>query len=190
MKFLLFGFLGLIALGVIMAVAGGGEDAAPSTTPETTAPATESAAPEAKEEAPAEEPAKVTGIGETLKVGDVTYTVHGRTEAANVGGEYGETAKGKYLVLDVTVKNEGKESLMVDSSLFKLKSGDTVYEADSTASMYANEQADFFLTDLNSGLEMKGNVVFDIPTEAHTAELMLQVQTGMFGTETGLIALQ
>lgn len=193
LKLLAFGFVGLILLVAIAGIfTSGGETTAP-VAESTPAPATETkteAAPEEKKEEKKEEPAKVIGIGESLKVGDVVYTVHGRTEATNVGGEWGETAKGKYLILDVTVKNEGKEALMVDSSLFKVKSGDTTYESDAGASMYANDSVDFFYEEINSGIELKGNVVFDIPADAHGKPLTLEVMTGIFGTETGQIALQ
>src|SRR5690606_25839078 len=101
-------------------LSGGGEEATPT---ESTSGGTEEKAAE---------PEKVAGIGDELTVGDVTYTVHGRTEATNVGGEYGENAKGQYLILDVTVKNNGNEALLVDTSLFKLTSGETTYEADAT----------------------------------------------------------
>src|SRR5690606_31034581 len=106
---------------IIVAVSGGGEEATPE--PATSTGTTETTPAEAPAEEPAEAPAEeVKGIGESLKVGDVVYTVNSRTEATNVGGEFGQTAKGKYLVLDVTVKNEGNEALLVDTSLFKLVS--------------------------------------------------------------------
>lgn len=140
---------------------------------------------------PKKETNNVAGMGQPVKVGDVVFTANKKSTADNVGGEYGQNAQGTYLIVNVTVKNEGKEAVTTDASFFKLKVGDTEYAADSTASVYANEQADFFLQQINPGIENKGNVVFDVPADvANNPDAILQVQTGFFGTETGEISLK
>ncbi|WP_099363984.1 DUF4352 domain-containing protein [Fredinandcohnia onubensis] len=135
-----------------------------------------------------EEEVQTVGIGQPLMVGDVVFTVTGTSTATNIGGEYGKNSSGEFFILDVVVKNEGKEAITTDSSFFKLMSGDITYEADSEAGIWANEDNNFFLQDVNPGIENKGKVVFDIP--AGTSNLVLQVQTGFWGTETGEITLQ
>lgn len=129
-------------------------------------------------------------IGEVTKVGDVEYIVNSKSISQNVGGEYGKTANGSYLILNVTVKNSGKKSITVTNDFFKLLKGDTEYETDSVAGMYANEEGKFFLSELNPENSITGNVVFDLNAEtANASELVLQVQTGVWGTQKGKINL-
>ena len=129
-------------------------------------------------------------IGEVTKVGDVEYIVNSKSVSQNVGGEYGKTANGSYLILNVTVKNSGKKSITVTNDFFKLLKGDTEYETDSVAGMYANEEGKVFLSELNPKNSITGNVVFDLNAEtANASGLVLQVQTGVWGTQKGKINL-
>ena len=59
-------------------------------------------------------------IGEVVKVGDVEYIVNSKSLSQNVGGEFGKNANGIYLILNVTVKNNGKKSITVTDDFFKL----------------------------------------------------------------------
>lgn len=145
---------------------------------------------EAKTEEVEEVEETIAGIGETVRVGDVEFTVNDITTATNVGGEWGENSQGTYLLINTSVTNVGNEAITTDSSFFKLKVGDKTYEADSTAGIYANEDADFFLVQVNPDLTATGYVVFDVSDSVlNSPELTLQVQTGFWGTETGLIDL-
>lgn len=129
-------------------------------------------------------------IGDLVKVGDVEYTVNSRTTAQNFGGEYGVNANGTYLVLNVTVKNTGNKAITVTDSFFKLFKDKAEFEVDSTAGIYANEDANFFLSDVNPGSSITGNVIFDVTTEiANDSSIILQVQTGFWGTQKGQIQL-
>ncbi len=77
-------------------------------------------------------------------------------------------AKGIFVVADVTIKNKGKEALTIDSSMFKLKSGDKTFEADNTGSMSANQsdngsiENSFFLQRINPDSTAQGKIVFDV----------------------------
>ncbi|NQP29392.1 DUF4352 domain-containing protein [Streptococcus suis] len=123
-------------------------------------------------------------------VGDVLYIVHSKEVTTNVGGEFGKTANGVFLVLRVTVKNNGKEAITVTDDFFTLLKGDVEYKSDSTAGIYANQDAKFFLTEVNPENSVTGNVVFDITEEiANDPSIQLRVQTGFWGTETGVINL-
>jgi Domain of unknown function (DUF4352) len=188
-------------LGVIIiaaAASGGGEE----TEQASTEPKEETKAEQPKKEEPKkEEPKKEEksfGIGQEVKVGDMVYKVNGKTAADQVGpSALPEKASGKFIVIDVTLKNNGNEAVTVDASFFKLKRGEKTYEADSAASMSANQGEDgsiensFFLQELNPDSEITGKVVFDVaPEVAQAADLQLQVQTGVFGTETEVINLQ
>ncbi|MCM3757362.1 DUF4352 domain-containing protein [Sporosarcina aquimarina] len=172
-----------------IAVSTGREDEATTadTTPLKEQPAKAETPKKAK---PEKKEAKVTGVGEVVKVGKVEFTVNSTSTAKNVGGEYGQNAQGTYLLVNVTVKNTGNESITADTSFFQIKAGDKTYDADSTASIYANEATDFFRQQVNPDLSATGVVVFDVSDELiANPELMLQVQTGFFGTETGLIKI-
>jgi len=185
----------LIAIIVVGSIAtSGGETETASTTVDTEATApddTKTDDSKDKKKEPAKEEKSTAKIGDVLKVGDVVFTANGTSTASNVGGEYGQDAQGVYYIVDVTVKNEGKEAITTDSSFFTLKSGDTTYDANATADIYINEAGGgFFFQSINPGIENKGKIVFDIPKEiAESNDLVLGVQTGMFGTETGEISL-
>ncbi|ATP42336.1 hypothetical protein CSE16_01345 [Solibacillus sp. R5-41] len=176
----------LIIVIVFIAIGSGGEDT-PVTNDKAETPKTETA--DKKEPAKKEEP-KVASIGEVVTVGDVEFTVNGTSTAKNVGGQFGSNAQGTYLLVDVTVTNKGNEAITTDSSFFKLKVGEKTYEADSTASMHTDMELKFFLQQVNPDLSNAGTVVFDVTDEViANPDLMLQVQTGFFGTETGLIKI-
>lgn len=134
--------------------------------------------------------APIYKVGETFKVGNVEYTVHSKEITQNVGGEYGKNANGTYLILNVTVKNNGSKSITITDSFFVLLKGKTKYEADSSAGIYANDDGDFFYSELNPENSATGNVVFDIsPETANDPNLQLQVQTGYWGTQKGLVKI-
>lgn len=173
----------LLAIIVVGAIAsGGGED-----TPDT---AGEGSTDTPKADAPAKEEAKIAGIGEVVKVGDVEFTVNSTSTAKNVGGEWGSNAQGTYLLVNVTVTNKGNEAITTDTSFFKLKAGEKTYEADSTASMHTDKDLKFFLQQVNPDISNTGTVVFDVTDEViANPELKLQVQSGFWGTETGEIKI-
>lgn len=178
----------LIAIIIVIAVTSGGEDTPTETADSGKEKTVETSAP-AKKEAKKEE-VKVAGIGEVVKVGDVEFTVNKTSTAKNVGGEYGSNSQGTYLLVDVTVKNVGNEAITTDASFFKLQAGEKTYDADSSASISADPELKFFMQQVNPDLSNTGTVVFDVTDELiANPDLMIQVQTGFFGTETGTIKI-
>jgi len=188
----------VIAIIVVIAIAGGGEE--DDSTTVNSQPKSENTKTEAKADVPSkkEEKKDAYAIGDTVKVGKMEYKINGKSTGTSVGPSVLPTeAKGKFLVLDVTVKNNGNEAVMVDSSFFKLKRGEKTYEADAAASLSANQGEDgnikngFLADELNPDSEMTGKVVFDVAADAADAtDLSVQVQTGVFGTETEAITLK
>ena len=130
-------------------------------------------------------------MGQPLRVGNVEYVVNSRNVTDKVGTDFiGKKANGVYLIVNVTVKNLGDESLRVSDDFFTLLKDNKEYESDGTAGMYLNEDSQFFLSKINPDSELTGNVVFDVTQEiANDTNLKLQVQTGSWGTEKGLIDL-
>jgi hypothetical protein len=184
----------VLAIIIIFAIASGGGDDTNDT-----ANKNETTNDTAKEdETGKNEEAKIFGIGEQVTVGDMVYTVTNKSTADQVGPSIlPEKASEKFIVIDVTVRNNGNEAVTVDSSFFKLKRGEKTYEADTAASMSANQgengtiENSFFMQQLNPDSEMSGRIVFDVaPEVADATDLQIQVQTGAFGTETELINLQ
>ncbi|HFI0177634.1 TPA: DUF4352 domain-containing protein [Streptococcus suis] len=181
--------VGLFVIGGLQSVLGGGSNSSTSSsqaTSTTTQTTTETSA------SSSEKSEEVTySIGQEVPVGDVVYLVNSKEVTTNVGGEFGKTANGVFLVLNVTVKNNGKEAITVTDDFFTLLKGDVEYKSDSTAGIYANQDAKFFLTEVNPENSVTGNVVFDITEEtANDPSIQLRVQTVFWGTETGVINLQ
>lgn len=143
-----------------------------------------------KEEQPAEE-VKAYNISDEVNVGDVMYVVNGIETATNVGGEYGQNSKGTYLIVSISVTNNGSEALSVSDDFFVLKNDGKEYKSDAMAAIYANDDSSFFLESINPDLTMSGKVIFDVSDAViDSTTKQLQVATGFWGTETELINLQ
>ncbi|MCG3418232.1 DUF4352 domain-containing protein [Oceanobacillus jordanicus] len=188
----------VLAIIVVIAIAGGGEeeaDTANKSSKESTDQASEVKAEEESSE-PAEEEVKTAKIGEPSTVGDVTFTVNGveETSEINSGNEYVDnaTTSGKYIILDLNVQNGKSEAITVDSSFFKLIADGTEYEptTDGTVMMAMGDaMSDFFLTQINPNLEKSGKIVIEVGADEELSNMVLQAQTGVFGTEMTEISL-
>lgn len=183
-----------IVIVVIIAIAassGGGKDS----TKQTTAPTT-STTKNSKEST--KKPTKSYKIGDTVTVGKMTYKINGMATDDRVGPKVLPTqASGKYVILDVTVQNKGNESVTIDTSYFTLLQGKKKFDADSEASMSANQgengtiKNSFFLQKLNPESKARGKVVFDVaPSIASSKNLQVEVQEGVFGTVSKVINLK
>lgn len=131
-------------------------------------------------------------VGDSVSVGTMEYIVNGIETADTVGPEFlNAEANGVFLIVDLTVKNNGNEAVFVDSSFFKLVDGEKTFDADSVSSAYANEgKTTFFLASLNPDVELSGRIVFDVSeSQANSETVQLKVSTGVFGTETEVIDL-
>lgn len=150
----------------------------------------ETEAPAKKPEDKAEPETESVSIGTAMQVGNIEFTVNEvatTNEVKDAGGyiSYEPDSEGAvFLVVNVTVKNNGKESITTDSSFFKLIDGDIEY----SPSTIITTDSSFFLYDgINPGLSKQGNVLFEIPEGKQ--DLLLNVQTGFWGTEQGQIKL-
>ncbi len=140
---------------------------------------------------------KTYKIGDDVAVGKMEYKVNSVEVVKQVGPSVLPTnAKDTFLVVDLSVKNAGDKAVTIDSSFFKLKADGKTFEADSAASMSANQDENgnitnsFFMESLNPDMQQTGKIVFDIPeAQANAQNNVLQAQTGYFGTETVSIAL-
>ncbi|HSL87153.1 MAG TPA: DUF4352 domain-containing protein [Bacteroidales bacterium] len=188
----------LLAVVIIGAALSGGDeeekiaDSGNEVVQETTDPAVEEI-----QEVEAVEDVVEVGIGESAKIADVSFTVNSIEETKEIssGNEYIEnaTTEGKYIILEITVKNEKKEALTIHSSYFKLiTSEDVVYEpnTDGKVMMAMMDEDDFFLQQVNPGLSKTGKVVFEVGEDLDLNTAILKGQTGFWGTESVEISLK
>ena len=209
LKWVLIIFGVLILLGACGALLGGGDNAT-NTTPEeaikeseepaeeveTESGEQEESAEEDEEEVEEDEAVETVGIGETLTVDDIDFTVNDMYQQDSVGDVIASNANDTYLILDVSVTNNQNEAVMLMDSYFKIVDGETVFEPDGTASMTANQAISpdnlgLLAEEINPGSSRDALIVYDITQSVIDSQSkQLQVQSGMFGTETGIINLQ
>lgn len=173
----------IVVIGVVGAIAGSGSknDEKKSSTPATK---------ETSKKDDDKQAEKVFKIGEMQKVGKVEYTVKAKEVTDSIGDEpITKKAQNKFLVVTVTIKNDGKEALTVLDSFFKLKDGDKTFDTDSGSSVYLTKDS-ILAKKINPDSSLTGKIVFDIAQETVDAkDLQLQVQTGSWGTEKGYFYL-
>ena len=185
----------IIVIVIAGAVGGGNKDKTKKADTEKTAKV-ETKESKTEKSSPKKSEKQVFRIGQDVTVGKVVYRVDGKEVADTVGNEYlNSTAKGKFLVLNVTVTNNGDKAVTVTDDFFKLYKGKTEFKADTTATMYANQAANgdsaaFFLQELNPESTLSGKVIFDVSEDTiNDPSTQLQVQTGIWGTQTEKINL-
>lgn len=177
-----------ILLGACMAALGG--ESEPNTTPI----AQENKADEEKTE---ENKQKVAKIGDAVKAGDLVFKVLDVETKKVIKDPLGQEYKpgaGQYLILEVEVKNEGKEKITMDASMTKLKDKEGAeYEADVEADVWINEGGSqvggFFLEPLNPNATKKAKIAFDVPKKS-TESFTFIAQGGFFSGESVSIQLR
>jgi hypothetical protein len=114
-------------------------------------------------------------------IGDLVAMVYLRVDSTDIigGNGYSHQANGIYHFFRVDLLNNGKKSIVVDSSMFTLVAPDgTTYDSDPTAALYSRMNNSLFLEKLNPGSEIHGYVVFDIPPDVKKSNLVLRVTSG------------
>ena len=139
---------------------------------------------------------KTAGIGDTATINDFSFKVNGVEEKEEIhnGNEFTEpaTTSGKFVVVDVTVTNDRSEKVTIDSSFFKLiDDSGSEYEPSTSGEVFMNmvDEDDFFLEQVNPGLEKTGKVVFEVGADVDVPNSILEAQTGFWGTEKIEISL-
>ncbi|MFI1996068.1 DUF4352 domain-containing protein [Actinoplanes sp. NPDC020271] len=159
------GFVGLMLIACIGAVASGGDDDATSATADVAVETTKAAQKTAKTEAQKGEE-KTAGLKDAVRDGKFEFTVTGvKCGVGKIGSDVlGQKAQGQFCLVDVQVKNIGKEAQTFADSVQKAFDAKKVeYSADSGAAIYANEDSQVFFTEINPGNTVKGKLVFDVP---------------------------
>lgn len=184
----------VLILAIGLAASGDVDTKAAATAPSKTAApkATESPSPKASPTSKAPEPTKTAeaapspttaqlpGVGVPVTTKDgAQYTLTAFTcGIPQVGTEIlGSKAQGEYCQADLTLNNTGKKSVSFNASDVKAFAGDTEYEVDTEASLYA-EEGNAFLEDVNPGNTLQSKVFFDVP--AGTRLERMEVGGGLF----------
>jgi hypothetical protein len=138
-----------------------------------------------------EESQEIYKTGDVLVIDDIEFEVLSITTEEEVGNEFlNTTANGIFLIVELEITNNGSDSITVDTNNFTLINDDVRFDADTLASMYVNDDVDFFLTNLNPTTSLTGFVVFDLSEDmANSEDNILEVSTTWIGGSTGEIAL-
>lgn len=125
-------------------------------------------------------------IGEAVTANDLSFTATDISKAKSLGNSYSKKeAQGTFNIITLTIKNTGKETVTIDSSMLKVTDSqgrkfDYSIEGQ-TAKGLAQGKVDLFLQQVQPGLSVTGDIVFDLPDDA--TDLKLLVKGSMFGTE-------
>jgi hypothetical protein len=133
-------------------------------------------------------------VGDEVPVGNFIYRLDSAAEqnVISSGNEFLDdlTTTGKFVIVQVTVLNNDKESRMVDGSMFKLVGSDgTEFSAYSEADMYINSDLGFFLEQVNPKMTRTGKIAFEVPADASGLQLEVSSGLGWSGGEYEVINL-
>ena len=128
----------------------------------------------------------VAKIGDAVTANDLSFTVTDISKAKSLGNSYSKKeSQGTFNVITLNIKNTGKETATIDSSMMKITDSqgrkfDRSIEGQ-TAKGLSQGKVDLFLQQVQPGLSVTGEIVFDLPDDA--TDLKLLVKGSMFGTE-------
>lgn len=168
-----WGVIAFVVIMIIGAISGGGKSTTTSSNSGTTKTDNK------KEEI-------VAKLNDTVTDKDLAFTATNVTKAKSLGNSYTrKDAQGTFYVITLNVKNVGKETATIDSSMIKITDSqgrkfDRSIEGQ-TAKGLSQGKVDMFLQQVQPGLSVTGDIVFDLPDDAN--DLKLLVKGGLFGTE-------
>lgn len=153
----------------------------------------------AKASGQAETKKKVTTIyktGEAVKVGYLEYKINKVSDKAKVKDSMGTIYKAgdgaRYVLINISVKNNDKDQITMTDDLLKLIEKDgTEYSADTQNGVWANETGQtFFFELINPKMSKTSNIIFAVPNDVKLGDLILEVQGGMLSGDKAKISLK
>ncbi len=125
-------------------------------------------------------PAKVAKIGDTVEDKDIAFTVTKVTTAKTLGSSYSKkNAQGTFYVVAIKIANNSNETSTIDSSQFQvIDNQKRTFDRSSEGQIASG--FDLFLQQIQPGLSVNANIVFDLPDDAK--ELQLVVKGSYFST--------
>lgn len=139
---------------------------------------------------------KLYSIGENVVVGNLEFVVNNFEETTEITSDNmfidSVTTQGKLVVIDMTVKNNDKESRTIDSTMFKLidDQGREFDALNSAELMMILDDVNIFLKQVNPGLSLEGTFVFEIPADVESYSLELASGVAFAGGKTETIKLK
>jgi len=168
----------VIVVIVVGSIASGGSDDTTSTDTDVDTNSAEVSAKPAKKK---EEKPETFGIQQEVNIDKFAYTVNSVEETKQITAQYLDpitSDSGKFVVVNVTFKNNDKAARMLDTELFKLTTADgTEYSADTDADFNLNGDATMFMEDVNPNATRTGKIAFEVPADA--SEYTLNVSSGL-----------
>ncbi len=114
-----------------------------------------------------QEQAKIYSIGEKIIIDKIDYSVDSVFTSSALGSLYNvEEAKGVFVIISLTVKNNGNGDMSLSTTDFSLiDSQGRNYNPDISASIYLSMMNfnPFTFERLGAGLQTSGELVFDVP---------------------------
>ncbi|WP_442603880.1 DUF4352 domain-containing protein [Paenibacillus sp. KN14-4R] len=122
---------------------------------------------------------------------DVKIVIEGLETSQTIGDNQFATAKaqGTFKIVKITLTNNQKDAITIDSNNFKLIDDQSREYGHSTESLLALQSSkvkkeSFFLTKLNPGLSATGYIAYDVPKDAKG--FILEATGGMTGKKIKL----
>jgi hypothetical protein len=113
---------------------------------------------------------KVNEVGEKTEITENTFLSY-------------KPDSGKYAVINITIKNTGKQSVSLTNGYFKLITADGAEYKPTILIGLDNKYISF--ESINPGLDVTGNLVFEVPTDLVVSDTTLQFSgTGLFTAST------
>ena len=129
------------------------------------------------------------GIGEPLRVGDVTWVVQDAKKATELTSSYEKPIRGDFVVVDFTFTNEDKEAATLDTaSMALVDSEGRKNEADPDKFGYIPDGRNIFLENVNPGVTDQGQAIFTVAPGATGFELELG-DADLFSDTKGTVPL-
>lgn len=128
----------------------------------------------------------IAKIGEAVQDGDIAFTAVSVDTAVSLGNSFTrKDAQGIFTIVTLKIENKGKETKTIDSSMIQLTDSqgrkfDRSIEGQ-TAKGLAQGKVDLFLQQVQPGLSVTGDIVFDIPKDATSLKLL--VKGSLFGSQ-------
>jgi hypothetical protein len=129
------------------------------------------------------------GLNTAVRDGKFEFVVTGvDCSKSTLGHDFlTKKAQGRFCVVDVSVRNIGKEAQMFAG--FSQKAFDAAgaeFTNDGGAEFYANDNNETFLNEINPGNQVKGRVVFDVPKGTVLATIELHDSAFSGGVKVAL----
>jgi hypothetical protein len=117
-------------------------------------------------------------IGQPVHVGEVTWTVTNARQVSEIRekgfGQFGETKRGNFVIVDFNFTNNSSEAVTLDSaSLSLIDSSGNKSEVDPDYFSYVPTNKQIFLENVNPDVTRPGEVIFTVASGASGFKLQV-----------------